>query len=114
MAGFFLWLETIQPTLGSQVTHEILMTFIGAGRNSAPFVPNAGAQRQEKEPKPHKETSPQKKQKGGTAAAGGPAGGADTGKASRRRRRRPRRKAPQDVPAPAPSLAGGEAPGPAS
>ncbi len=40
MAGFFLWLETIAPSLGSQVAHEILMTFIGPGRNSAPFVPH--------------------------------------------------------------------------
>ena len=95
MAGFFLWLETIQPSLGSQVAHEILMTFIGPGRNSAPFVPNTGAQRQPKEPKepkPQKEQpkpkpkraprqqkpKPQKEQAGsGAAPEPGPAGDAE-------------------------------------
>jgi hypothetical protein len=38
MAGFFLWLETIQPTLGSQISHDILNTFIGPGQHAAPLA----------------------------------------------------------------------------
>jgi hypothetical protein len=121
MAGFFLWLETIQPTLGSQVAHEILMTFIGPGRNSAPYVPQNGSQprpkadaggqgakapaeqalragksRRQRKKRPAPEAKP-------AGAGEGPAEGA---KAPRKRRRRPRRKPAQATPVAAPSPGG--------
>ena len=123
MAGFFLWLETIQPTLGSQVAHEILMTFIGPGRNSAPFVPPSSVQRQQKEPKPQKETRPrreppqkkepaqQRQRKGGAAPEAKPPGDAEAPKAPRKRRRRPRRKPAQTPSTSGAPLASGPAPG---
>lgn len=102
MAGFFLWLETIQPSLGSQVVHEILMTFIGEGRHAAPLVPNPVQQRQPKAGKPQKEQQKPKRVSGQRkpgpkpqakepALASEPAGG-DDAKAPRKRRPRSRRK----------------------
>jgi hypothetical protein len=122
MAGFFLWLETIQPSLGSQVAHEILMTFIGPGRNSAPFVPHVNnAPRQQKEPKPQKDPSEQKPKREPRqrkpkpqgvqpAPETKPAGGAEAPQAPRKRRRRPRRKPAQTPPASGVPLAGGPPP----
>lgn len=96
MAGFFLWLETIAPSLGSQIAHEILMTFIGPGRNSAPFVPNNGGQASKKEPVQKKEPAQQRgrrQQKGSPAGEVAQPGASDAPKAPRRRRRARRRKA---------------------
>ncbi|KAF5041345.1 hypothetical protein DSECCO2_523950 [anaerobic digester metagenome] len=93
MAGFFLWLETISPTLGSQIAHEILMTFIGPGRNSAPFVPATPQQGRKSEPGPGKET------------------GKKTNQGSRRRSRT--KKAPDEGPE-KPAVPLGAAPAPKS
>ena len=110
MAGFFLWLETIQPSLGSQVVHEILMTFIGEGRRAAPLVPNTNTPRQPKAAKPQKEQPKPKRESGQRkprpkpqakepAPASEPAGG-DGATAPRKRRRRSRRKSAPAAPPP--------------
>lgn len=109
MAGFFLWLETIQPTLGSQIIHEILMTFIGPGRNSAPFVPPE-PQRAQARPKsqagPPQKKGAARQQKPRASPAPAPADDdAVPAKVSRKRRRRTRKKTTPAQPVPAAPLA---------
>lgn len=88
MAGFFLWLETITPTLGSQLAHEILMTFIGPGRQAAPYVAPSASAPAKKRPV----AAAQPPLPGGRAEDGRNAGEGETAKAPRRRRRRSRKK----------------------
>ena len=112
MAGFFLWLETIQPSLGSQASHEILLTFIGPGRNSAPFVPPNNGPLQPTEPMSPKESAQKKGPRRQRERKGGPApevtaDGAESAKTPRKRRRRPRKKPVQASPSTGAPLADG-------
>ncbi|GEM_PF-138721 len=115
MAGFFLWLETITPVLGSQVTHEILMTFIGPGRQSAPFVPGGIAQGRQKGQRPQKQNgatpqgrskSRQPKTTDAPVPETKPVEEAGAAKAPRKRRRRPRKKQATDAPVPGGAVSG--------